>query len=152
MGVLFGVNKPRSASLLEGIVADGVRALDRRFQVAALEDMKLPIGLMRPDTRQVIGLEFEPDRVAFIVRPDPRIDAEQVLNMVAILVGHDIGLRELGFRAAQLFELPEEGGIKVDLLVARTIERPDVGRGPATAGIHGATEKNELRWFEPRPP
>ena len=92
----------RSASLLEGIVADGVRTLDRRFQVAALEDMKLPIGLVRPDTRQVIGLEFEPDRVRGRLWPDPRIDAEQVLNMVAVLVGHDIGLRELGFRAARV--------------------------------------------------
>ncbi len=70
--------------------------------------------------------------MAFLI--DDLAVAEQVLDVMADLVGDDVGLREFRFRAAELaFKLVEEGGIEINRLVGRAVEWPDLrGRRAAT--------------------
>ena len=70
----------------------------------------------RPHAGEEVGLEFEADRqlVAFdLARPLPGLldlagDAEQVLHVVADLVGDDVGLGEIARRAELVVQLVEE--------------------------------------------
>ena len=61
---------------------------------------------------------------------------EQVLHVVAVLVRDDVRLRERpALRAELRLQLVEEAEVDVDALVARAVERPDVGGGRAAAGL-----------------
>jgi hypothetical protein len=79
-----------------------------------------------PDACVAVGLELRPDgppgRTGVVAA---RLEvAEQVLDMMAVLVGDDVGPRERRvFRPEPLLELREEAEIELDLLVDRAVER-----------------------------
>src|ERR1700730_12126664 len=72
----------------------------RRFEIARVR------GMPRPHTREAVGLLKILDRcgVAAVIR---RQGSEQVLHVMAVLVSHDVPLRE---RAALRAEAPGEFG------------------------------------------
>src|SRR5688572_6199141 len=47
--------------LLEHVVADRGRGLQRRLDVAGLQQLPALLGVMRPDTAEAIGLQFDTD-------------------------------------------------------------------------------------------
>src|SRR5262245_49694609 len=71
-------------------------------------------------------------------------DSQQVLHMMADLVGDHVGLRELTASASDVaateapLEILEEGGIEIDSLVVRTVERAHGGLGETTCRARGA--------------
>ena len=72
-------------------------------------------------------------------------DAEQVLHVVADLVGDDVGLGEVARGAEARAQLVEEAEVDVDLLVARTVERAHRRLGEAAGRIDRAREQHQGR-------
>ena len=105
-----------------------------------------------PHAGVAVGLELEPDRVAgrAVLGADLAHRAEQVLDVVAELVGEDVRLHEVTALAAELSleDVLEERRVEVDGLVGRAVERPDVGAGAAAAGRRAAGEGDDLRGLE----
>ena len=109
-----------------------------------VEDQRLAVGVvgaggvLGPHAGVAVGLQLEPDRVAVgaLLGADLAHGAEQVLDVVAVLVGEDVGLDEVAALAAELAleHVVEERGVEVDVLVGRAVERPDVGGRLAAAG------------------
>lgn len=82
---------------LDGVIADGVGGAHRFLDVTALEVL---FGMVRPNTRIVIGLQFEPDRVFVVIRAaapgaDFIRDSQKLLDMMTDLVRDDIGLSKV---------------------------------------------------------
>ena len=86
----------------------------------------------RPDTRIAVGLELDADLdLVAAGRAGPGLRrlrlverAFEVLDMVADLMGDDIGLGEIARRAEPPRQFVEEGRVDVDLLVGRAIKWP----------------------------
>ena len=56
--------------------------------------------------------------------------------MVAVLVGDHVALGERPALGAELVvQLVEEAEVEIDVLVGRAVERPDLGRRGAAAGL-----------------
>ena len=87
---------------------------------------------MRPDAGEAIGLQFQLYRQlvgANRIAPLPLGlhlpgDTEQILHMMANFMPDDIGLREITRRAKTAAQFLEERQFDLDLVVARTVERP----------------------------
>src|SRR5688500_3526727 len=86
---------------------------------------------MRPHSGVAIGLELEADGkliglggIGLLRLPHARIGAEHVLNVVAELVRHDIGTREVASCSEATFQLIEKTEIEVNSLVEGAVERP----------------------------
>lgn len=102
--------------LLESIVADSRRCSKPFFKVTWFDQIPFAIGMMAPNASKTVGLQFHPNgkRVAFGFRYVPLEpidflrDAEKVLNVVADLVGDDIGLCEITGGAESLRHLLEK--------------------------------------------
>src|SRR4051794_22642747 len=137
--------------LLEAIVAD------RRCGVESVSDVGLrQLGdvagahrTVRPDAGEAVGLQFEVDTAA--LRPGDALanlahGAEQVLHVVAVFVRDDVGLRERSAgRAEPGAQLVEEAEVEIDVTIRRAVERPDIGRGIAAAGLDLVGEQARLR-------
>lgn len=54
--------------LLQAVVADGRRRVQRLLRVARFEDAPHPFRVMRPDAGEKVGLEIEPHRQAVGLR------------------------------------------------------------------------------------
>src|SRR4029078_12831511 len=86
-------------------------------------------GVLRPHAGVTVGLQLSANRAALrslLPRASCQV-AEQVLDLVAVLVCEDVGLCEgtaAGPEAA--LELVEEAEVDVDVLVGRTGERGGV--------------------------
>ena len=98
------------------------------------------LGAVSPHARKTVGLQFEIDgeMIAFVrilLRQalHARLDAQQLLHVMAKLVGDHVGLREIAGTAADLLQIIPEGKVDVDLLVFRAIERPGCGLCGAAA-------------------
>ena len=84
---------------------------------------------------EAVGLQLEPHRELRWPDPGPACcslldlaaDAEQVLHVVADLVGDHVGLGEVAGRAEAVAQLLVEAEVDVDLLVGRAVERPHRG-------------------------
>ena len=62
--------------------------------------------------------------------------------MVTELMGHDVFLRQLAIAGTELVDQDvEEGGVEVCGLVDRAVERADIGRRRAAAGLHLVAEE-----------
>ena len=134
MRPLLGVDVA-AALLLDPVVADGLGGVQRLADVGLvdrLEDLDAlrVVGAGRaagPHAGVAVGLELEPDRVAgrALLGADLAHRAEQVLDVVAVLVADDVGLHEVAALAAELAleHLVEERGVEVDRLVGRAVER-----------------------------
>ena len=103
--------------------------------------------MLSPDARVAVRLELRSHRSACrarLARPLAEIP-EQILDVVAVLVGEHVGLREGPAGRAELrAELVEEAEVDVDVLVDRAVERADIGARLTAAGAGRATEEHGL--------
>ena len=101
----------------------------------------------RPNSREAVRLELDPHRPALgalVLRAAE--DAEQVLDVVAVLVGDDVRLGERpALRAEARAQLVEEAQVDVDVLIGRAIEGPHGRGGSAAAALHGVGEEARAR-------
>ena len=102
-----GTTRPR-ACLLERVVADGAGGAQPLLDVARLQQLAVAVGVEGPDAGQAVGLQLQSrtERRLLCRLRQPRAlrvhalgDAEQVLDVVADLVGDDVRLREVAGRA-----------------------------------------------------
>ena len=116
-------------------------ALEAALDVAHLEDLFHPLGMMRPDAREEIGLKLQADRQLVgprLVGPalhgvDLVTDAQQVLDVMTDLVGDHVSLGEIARGPEFLLQLLKEAQVEVNLLIGRAVKRPD-GRAGLAAG------------------
>src|SRR3984957_2405029 len=116
--------------------------------------------MVRPNTGEAVGLQLDLDlqmvgrRLALhglLLLLHPRQDAEQVLHVMADLVGDHISLGEFAGLAAGIaalearLDLLEERGIEIDLLVDRAIERPHGASRRAAARVGRAAVHDQRR-------
>src|SRR5581483_1301980 len=137
--------------LLDAVVADCGGCAQRVLHVG-LGDLREIARLLRvrsPDPGEAVRLELALHggaRRALPVVADLVEDAEQVLDVVAVLVREDVGLRERArARSEARAQLVEEAEVDVDLLVDGAVERPDVGRRLAAAARGRTGEEHRLR-------
>ena len=71
-------------------------------------------------------------------------DAEEILHMVAHFVRDDVGAREIPGRAEFRGQLPVEGQVDVNLLIARTVEWSGGRAGETARGGHLPAEQHQL--------
>src|SRR5262245_36688449 len=67
------------------------------------------------------------------------------------LVSNDVGLREVSRSAEPPVELPEETQVEINLLIARTVERPGSRHCLAARGLNSVREQDEHRFRVPLP-
>ena len=108
-------------------------------------------GGVAPHAREAVGLQLEANgevvlevgtllhRAAHL-----RLDAQQLLHVVADLVRQDVRLGELAGRAEASLQLVVEAEVDVDLLVERAVEGAGGGLAVAAAGLHGVAEEHQL--------
>ena len=101
---------------LQAIVSHGAGGVQRRLDIALLDDVLGAVGMIGPDTGEAVGLQLYPDRDRIrppLVAPGvfgvrPLQNAEFVLNMMTDLVGNHIGFGELPGRVQPVIHLLEE--------------------------------------------
>ena len=133
---------------LQGVVADRGGGGQGLLDIARLEQLAL-LGRVGPHAGVAVGLELEPDRGALgslrAARAlDPVRGAEQVLEVVADLVGDDVGLREVPGGAEAVLEGPVEAEVDVHALVAGAVKGAGGGLAGAAGGVDGPGEQNQL--------
>ena len=151
MGERFGDDVAPSPSL-HAIVADGGGGIESLLEVARLEQAP-GLSLVPPDAGQTVGLQLEVDRESVGVDRrrsatlalDLGRDPEEVLDMMAHLVGDDVGLGEIPGGAEATLELGEEREVEVDPAIRRTVEGTDRGGVEAARRCHGVGEQDERR-------
>ena len=74
-------------------------------------------------------------------------DAEQVLDVVADLVGDDVGLGEIPGRPESILQVVVETEVDVDLAIARTIKRADGGGGKPASRLDLTGKQHEGRFL-----
>ena len=115
--------------LLDPIIADGLGGIERRPDLRLRQRLDEPrrLGVVRPDPGIAVGLELGPDGSssrAGVVAARLQV-TEQVLDVVAVLVGDDVGARKGRIGGAEpVVELLEEPEIEIDVLVDGAVERP----------------------------
>ncbi|MEZ4398722.1 MAG: hypothetical protein R3B06_01790 [Kofleriaceae bacterium] len=119
------------------------------LDVARLDELLLG-GALGPDAGVAVGLELLPHRHRVLQRlvaahrlADLVVGAQQVLQVVAVLVGQHVGLGEVARGAEPVAQVAVEAHVDVGVGVGRAIERPDVGRGLAAPGVDRAGEHAE---------
>src|SRR4051812_18976850 len=146
---------------LQRVVADRARRGECGVDVARLQEVRPLLRLaIDPDAGQAVGLQFDLHlqriglRLAagLLLQPrHARNDAEQVLNVMAGLMGDDVGGGEVtgglaGAAAKTRLDFAEETGVEEDGPVGRTIERPHRRLRPAAAPTIGdIAEQHDLR-------
>ena len=114
------------------------------FHISRLKRSEHRFGPPRPDSRQTVGLQFDPHRNGICLcrtRAAARgmclsKDADLVLDMMGNLMGHDIGCRKIPTCPKILCHGREERGVQIDFLVRRAVERAGCPACP-TAGRSG---------------
>ena len=108
-------------------------------------DVGVVVALLRPHPGVAVGLQLEPHRAGrrtAVAGLHPLVGAEQVLDVVAVLVGDHVGPGErAALRAEPGLELLEEGRGRCRLGVGRAVEGPGVRGGAAAAGVDPAAEE-----------
>ena len=111
--------------LLQAVVADGRGRGQRRFEVARFEHVFHGVGTLAPDAGQAICLQFHAHGQGIALALANALlglmylvgDAEQVLDVVADLVGDDVGLGKFAGGLEALLEVAVEG--EVDILFGK---------------------------------
>ena len=102
-------------------------------------------GVVGPDARVAVGLQLDAHGVrgrTAVAALHAGGRAQQVLHVVAVLVGDDVGAGEVAaLRAEAGLQLLVEGQVDVDVLVGGAVERPGVRGGGPAAGVHVAGEE-----------
>ena len=113
-------------------------------------------GVLGPDAGVAVGLQLQPHRervgvvrVALLLAAHLGLGAEQVLHVVAVLVGQHVRLGELARRRRTGWQqLVVERQVDVDQVVLRAVERTDAGVGLAAAGVDRLAEEDGLGgWY-----
>ena len=103
-----------------------------------------------PDPGEAVGLQFEPDgtrSLALAVTSDALVEAQQVLDVVPVLVRDDIRLGERAtLRPEARAQVLVEAEIDEHGLVGRAVERADRGGGRAASGVRLAAEEARRRF------
>src|SRR5688572_19899506 len=131
------------ALLLQAVVADRRRGGQRLLDVAGLE-LVHRAGVVSPHAGVAVGLQFHAYRQVVLLRRrgspargfHPAEAAAEVLYVMRDLVGDDIGLSEIARGSKALLQVAEKPEVDVQLLVARTIERPHCRLSHAAGGAH----------------
>src|SRR5207302_7196636 len=100
---------PTPRLLLDAIVADGRRRNERLPDLGVGGPLEVPRigGMARPHAREAVGLELHAHRLR--IRSGLREEAQLVLHVVPVLVGHDVTLGErAALRAEALRQILEE--------------------------------------------
>ena len=137
-------------ALLDAIVPDRACRVDAAVDVGLGEALDQPglDGVVRPDSRVAIRLQLRPHRPALgaaaLLGPLER--AEQILDVVAVLVREHVGLgKRAALGAEPRLELVEEAEVDVDLLVGGAVERADLRARVAAARLHRVRVEDRLR-------
>ena len=139
-------------ALLQRIVADLAGGVQRLLQVALFQKPFLG-GEMPPDPGEAIGLELDADRhlvgldlahlLAHLV--ELRQHADQVLHVMAHLVGKNIGLREIARGAEAVRQFVIEIEVDIKLLVAGAVKRSGRRTRRAAGRAYRAGEQHQSR-------
>src|SRR3954451_2839192 len=101
---------------------------------------------VRPHPGVAVGLHLEAHRSAGragVARLHLLVGAEQVLHVVAVLVGEHIGVDERPALGAELaLQVVEEGDVDVHELVRGAVERPGAAGRAAALGVHLFAEED----------
>src|SRR6516164_3763313 len=142
---------------LQPVVADGRGSLHRCLHVARFDEVPRFLRVMRPHAGKAIGLQLDPhlDLVGLdFVETLLHLlhlgqDAQQVLHVMANLMGDHVGLRELAGLAAGVagaeapLEILKERGVEINLAVVRAVERAHRGLRETASRARGAGEHHE---------
>jgi hypothetical protein len=149
---------------LQSIVANGGSRLQGGFDIAGLDESPLCLGAIRPDARQAICLQLNPDLKCIGVGLFDsllcllylRQDAKLVLHVMPDFVSDYIGLRKLaGFAsdvttAETLLKVSKKACVEVHFLVDWAVEWAHRSLGESAARLSGAG-KHDKRWRLVRP-
>src|ERR1043166_3663498 len=142
---------------LQPVVADRRGGFQRRLDVSRIEERFLLLLPVRPHAGQAIGLQLDLHLQAVgVALRQPVLhllhlgqDAEQVLDVVPVLMGDHVGLGELtGLALAPAeaaLEFAEERRVEIDLPVGRTIERPHRRPREAARRLDPTAEQHQMR-------
>ncbi len=143
-----GETRPWRAAL-QRVVADGGGSAHAFLDVAFLQ--QLLARVIAPHAGEAIGLQLlqhrQPVALGLPGALTPGLHllghAEQRLQMVADLVGDDVGLGEVAGGAELLVEFAEEPEVDVELLIGRAVEGADRRRVGAARRLHGVVEQHQ---------
>ena len=99
---------------LDAVVADGAGGVKSLLDVALLQYFSGLIGVVRPHSGETVGLQLKTYRCRVVAALYLRMQAQQVLHMVAHFVGDHIGLGEIARRAKALAQFVEKNGVQVN--------------------------------------
>jgi len=151
------VNDPALRLLLQAVVADGRRGVERLGDVARIELIHRA-GVVSPHAGIAVGLQLHAHRNAVLLGLRTRArrfhlleGAGLLLHVVTDLVRDDVGLREVARSAEAPLQIAEEREVEVELLVAGTVERPHRGLAHAARRAHLPVVQHECRCSIARP-
>src|SRR5207244_10595811 len=134
--------------LLDAIVADRSRRIERLRDLCVRGRLEVTgvRGVPRPDPSEAVRLKLDADRCGVVLALAGREQTELVLHVMAVLVSHDVSLREWPALGAEaLRQLLEEADVEIDLLVVRAIEGSHRGFGEAARALGRVGIENGLR-------
>jgi len=138
---------------LQPIVAHGAGGAQALFHVAGLQNPFHALGVMGPYAGEKIGLQLQTHREMVLLRlahasalPVYQVHvAEELLHVVADLVGQDVRYREIARGLEPGLQFLAEAQVQVYLLVAGGVEGPHGRAGHAAARAHLAGVEHQLR-------
>lgn len=138
--------------LLQVVVAYLLGGVDGFFDVAVFERAEHAVLVVTPDAGIVVGLQLDADGGAVLVvlvlaghlAMGLVEGAEEMLHMMAHLVGDDIGAGEVAAGSDGAAHLVEEVEVEVYLLVGRAVEGACRRGGAAAGALYATMEEDEL--------
>lgn len=130
--------------LLEPVVADLAGRVEGLVDVARFHHLSSPIGVMRPQARKAVGLQLRHHREPVVrglgdlaaLGLQLSADPQQVLDVMADLVGNDIRLGKVARGVHLVLQVAVEGKVDVDLTVAGAVKGPHGRLGKTTGRLH----------------
>src|SRR5690348_16624262 len=109
-----------------------------------------PVGVTRPNARQKVCLQLEPDREPVVfsltdatARPLHTLrNAEQILHVMSNLVSDHVRLREIAACTQPFLELTEKTEVDVHAAILRTVERTGRATGKTAARLSHVRKQN----------
>src|SRR5207302_5858116 len=129
--------------LLDAVVTNGGRRVEGLpdLRVGGWFEITGVRGVSRPHARGRIRRQRDTDGLR--ARSGLGEESELVLHVVAVLVGHNVSLREgPALRAKALRQLLKEGGVEIDLLIVGAIEGSHRSLRETTCALRGPREQH----------